>query len=176
MSNRLYIANLGMYNEGSINGEWFEFPVDMKQVTEVLSLKGDYEEYIILDSETIYPIEIHEYSNINSLNEKIAELEEIEGLSYLLELINNDPYGVNNWGAEAISVLNELDIEHDIVDDEWIDEQVKHIEGWTSVRVFLYNADATNDYHTIDGYGNVDVLKADEVKWLLNDYIKNLFN
>ena len=59
---RIYIANLGKYNEGELVGAWFTPPVDFEEVKERISLNDEYEEYAIHDYEL--PFEIDEYTPI----------------------------------------------------------------------------------------------------------------
>ena len=44
---RIYIANLGKYNEGELVGAWFTPPVDFEEVKERIGLNDEYEEYAI---------------------------------------------------------------------------------------------------------------------------------
>ena len=39
---RIYIANLGKYNEGELVGAWFTPPVDFEEVKERISLNDEY--------------------------------------------------------------------------------------------------------------------------------------
>lgn len=48
---RVYIANLGKYNEGELVGAWFTPPVDYDEMAERIGLNGNYEEYAIHDYE-----------------------------------------------------------------------------------------------------------------------------
>ena len=48
---RVFIANLGKYNEGELVGAWFEPPIDMDEVRERIGLNEQYEEYAIHDIE-----------------------------------------------------------------------------------------------------------------------------
>ena len=41
---RIYIANLGKYNEGELVGAWFTPPVDFEEVKERIGLNDEYEE------------------------------------------------------------------------------------------------------------------------------------
>ena len=65
---RVYIANLGKYNEGELVGDWFSFPIDEEDVTERIGLNSYYEEYAVHDTDN-FPIEIGEYISIEELNE-----------------------------------------------------------------------------------------------------------
>ena len=65
---RVYIANLGKYNEGELVGDWFSFPIDEEDVAERIGLNSYYEEYAVHDTDN-FPIEIGEYISIQELNE-----------------------------------------------------------------------------------------------------------
>ena len=80
---KIYIANLGKYNEGELVGKWVELPCE--NLGEVLKEIGvvdgtAYEEYAIHDYESdIEGLEIGEYDNIFSLNEIAEKLNELLG-------------------------------------------------------------------------------------------------
>ena len=63
---RVYIANLGKYNEGELVGAWFEPPVDYDEMAERIGLNDRYEEYAIHDYEL--PFAIDEYTPIEEVN------------------------------------------------------------------------------------------------------------
>ena len=81
---KIALTNLRKYNEGELVFEWVNLPCE--DFTEVLKRIGNPEEYFISDYECEIPhIEIHEYENLEELNE-IAE--ELEGLgSYELKAL-----------------------------------------------------------------------------------------
>ena len=62
---RIYIANLGKYNEGELVGAWFAPPVDFEEVKERIGLNDEYEDYAIHDYEL--PFEIDEYTPIEDV-------------------------------------------------------------------------------------------------------------
>jgi len=81
---RIYLTNLGKYNEGYLIGEWLELPATDKEIEDVLNRIGIseepdedgnyYEEYFITDYETdIDGLKIGEYDNLDDLN-KLAEV------------------------------------------------------------------------------------------------------
>lgn len=74
---KVYIANLGKYNEGELMGAWFSFPIDEEEVAEKIGLNAEYEEFAIHDYEAPFPID--EYSSIERLNHLYELLQEIEG-------------------------------------------------------------------------------------------------
>lgn len=83
MSTKVYITNLGKYNEGySVLdcGKWLQLPVDEDELTEALESidvrpDSEYEEFFITDSETDLPIQIDEFENIIELSEQVEEYE-----------------------------------------------------------------------------------------------------
>jgi len=71
---RVYVTNLGKYNEGELIGEWLELPATDEEIVRTqwaIQLDDEYEEYFITDDEDS-PIEIYEYSNLDYLN-RVAE-------------------------------------------------------------------------------------------------------
>lgn len=53
---RVYIANLGKYNEGELVGDWFSFPIDEEDVSERIGLNSYYEEYAVHDTDAGYSV------------------------------------------------------------------------------------------------------------------------
>lgn len=74
---RVYITNLGKYNEGERVGEWFTLPVAEEDVAARIDLDDEYEEYVIHDYEL--PFEIDEYISLEELNRLASLAEELEG-------------------------------------------------------------------------------------------------
>lgn len=72
---RIYIANLGKYNEGELVGAWFTPPVDFEEVKERIGLNDEYEEYAIHDYEL--PFEIDEYTPIEEVNRLCEMVEDL---------------------------------------------------------------------------------------------------
>ena len=69
---RVYVANLGKYNEGELVGVWFTSPIDYDEMTERIGLNEYYEEYAIHDYEL--PFEIDEYTSIEEVNRLILSI------------------------------------------------------------------------------------------------------
>ncbi|MYV16060.1 antirestriction protein ArdA [Furfurilactobacillus milii] len=63
---KVYLVNLGRYNENEPTGAWFTLPLDYDQVRETLKLDATHEEYAIHDYEL--PIKISEYESLERLN------------------------------------------------------------------------------------------------------------
>lgn len=99
---RVYIANLGKYNEGELVGAWFEPPIDFDEVKERIGLNDRYEEYAIHDYEL--PFDIGEYTSIEEVNRLCA-------------LVEDFPDYVQDNLKEIMCHYNSLDELADKVDD-----------------------------------------------------------
>lgn len=86
---KIFITNLGKYNEGLLVGEWLGLPATDEEITATLerigiSDKPDeygryYEEYFITDYESdIDGLKIGEYDNIEELNEIAEKIEDAD--------------------------------------------------------------------------------------------------
>lgn len=81
---KVYIANLGKYNEGELVGAWFTPPIDFEEMEERIGLNGEYEEYAIYDYEM--PFDISEYTSISDINRLCEMVMELEGSPIFDEL------------------------------------------------------------------------------------------
>lgn len=86
---KIYLTNLGKYNEGELIGEWIELPISESDLEEVktkigISNKPDangiiYEEWFITDYETdIHGLTVDEYDNLDELNELAETLDNLD--------------------------------------------------------------------------------------------------
>lgn len=86
---KIYLTNLGKYNEGFLIGEWVTLPIDEEELEEVLERIGineEYEETFITDYETdIDGVTVGEYDSIDDLNELSETLEGLD--KYDLEVV-----------------------------------------------------------------------------------------
>ncbi|MDR0797914.1 MAG: antirestriction protein ArdA [Nitrososphaerota archaeon] len=76
---RVYVANLGKYNEGEIVGGWLSLPVTHDEIKAFLKnqvgLNEQYEEYALHDYESDFSL--GEYENLYSLNVLAVVLEQM---------------------------------------------------------------------------------------------------
>lgn len=98
---RVYIANLGKYNEGYLVGDWFSFPLDGEEVAERIGLTMGYEEYAVHDTDN-FPVEVEEYTSIRELNhiyELVQQLPE--------EIVDNLNGFIRHYGSLEEVVNNQ---------------------------------------------------------------------
>lgn len=79
---RIYLTNLGKYNEGMLIGEWVDLPVSEEELEKVfkrIGINDEYEEYFITDYESdIDGLKVGEYENVDDLNELAEALEDLD--------------------------------------------------------------------------------------------------
>ena len=123
---KIFITNLGRYNEGYLVGKWVKLPVCEEVLDKVLKEIGIdeyYEEYFITDYENeIIGIGdvISEYSSVQALNELAQRLEDLsddeaDKLGAVLE------YEACRSVSDVLELLDELDsfdLLTDVNDDE----------------------------------------------------------
>lgn len=99
---RVYIANLGKYNEGELVGEWVKFPTTAEEMKEVFKRIGigqrddfgqPYEEWFITDYDCY----------VDGLYDKLGEYESLDELNYLaskLDEMSDSEYAQFQAGME----------------------------------------------------------------------------
>lgn len=87
---KIFLTNLGMYNEGILHGEWVELPCDdFTPIFDRLHICHDdvvytdnagnpYEEWFITDYESNIGLHINEYDNIDDLNDFAESIENLD--------------------------------------------------------------------------------------------------
>lgn len=105
---KVWVGNLGKYNEGNLVGRWIELPIDEDDLEKVLESIGidneEYEEIFIADYDLPFDSqELGEYTSIERLNEIAERYEDLS--EYEKEVFN-----------EISSDFN-LDEAFDIVED-----------------------------------------------------------
>lgn len=172
---RIYIANLGAYNNGELKGDWFDLPVDMEEVNETIFEPHELDEngqpmgdFAIHDYEL--PFEISEYESIDTLN-RIAE--ELEGVSGLEEIASGD-YEVEDVLNFASDTGMDSHVEN-VISAENMNDFVKSRmgddpSGWVGAKNLLSNIrDVDADYFLIDGYENVQDLESNHLESVVSD-------
>ena len=91
---RVFITNLGKYNEGKLIGKWLDLPCkDIESELASIGVSDEpdengnyYEEYFITDFENDYNYKVGEYDSLDNLNEIAEELENLD--DYDREVVN----------------------------------------------------------------------------------------
>jgi hypothetical protein len=136
MSIKIYITNLGKYNEGCLIGQWVKLPVSkdkLKDVLDEIGINDEYEEYFITDSETSLSgmkYVITEFSNIVALNELAELIEELseEDNNKLNAVLECDYCSSIEDVKKIISELDNFEEALDNLANEWLEESVYMIE------------------------------------------------
>jgi antirestriction protein len=101
---RVYVANLGKYNEGEIVGGWINLPVAHDEIKAFLKnqvgLNEQYEEYALHDCESNFSL--GEYENLYSLNVLAVVLEQMSETEKNIA----SAYCSANGLKDALSVAN----------------------------------------------------------------------
>ena len=126
MSIKIYITNLGKYNEGCLIGQWVKLPVSkdkLKDVLDEIGINDEYEEYFITDSETSLSgmkYVITEFSNIVALNELAELIEELseEDNNKLNAVLECDYCSSIEDVKKIISELDNFELLPEIIDNE----------------------------------------------------------
>lgn len=141
---KVFITNLGMYNEGVLCGEWIELPIEEEDLNEVFdkikichenedgetvnyydSVGNLYEEIFFTDFETdIDGLEIPEHISIEDLNEMAEDIDNLneEEQDILSGLLKEGGYSYE----DAISIIDnqQYNVYYDCFDMSDVAEQV----------------------------------------------------
>ena len=96
---KVYLTNLGKYNEGELCGKWCTLPMDEEQTAEALEQIGigpGYDEYFITDYESdVDGLRIGEYDNLEELDELAEELDALQDYEIgIVEALLSDGYDI----------------------------------------------------------------------------------
>ena len=123
---KIFITNLGRYNEGYLVGKWVKLPVCedvLDKVLKEIGIDEYYEEYFITDYENeIIGIGdvISEYSSVQALNELAQRLEELsdDEADKLGAVLEYEACRSVSDVLELLDKLDEFDLLTDVTDDE----------------------------------------------------------
>ena len=116
---RIYLTNLGRYNEGIFVGQWVTLPIDNEELEAIkqrIGINQYYEEMFITDYESdIDGVSVGEYDNIEELNELAEALENLDDIELdVITALLAEGYGIN----EAIEKKDDCYIWFDCDDME----------------------------------------------------------
>lgn len=153
---KVFITNLGKYNEGLLIGKWLELPATEKEIADVLekigiSDKPDedgnyYKEFFITDYETdVDGLRIGEYDNLKKLNE-LAEVMDgnEEAAAALIYYGYEDPEEIRDNLCDVTYITTAQGF-----------ESIDYAVGYTFAIEFgcLNIPDDLIDYFDFEGYG-----------------------
>lgn len=173
---KIYLTNLGKYNEGILLGEWVELPVSQEELTKVFDriqichdnidysdeCGNPYEEYFITDYETdIEGVEVGEYSNLDELNELAEQLEELEeDAQKAIQAMLLDSYSFNealekaNNGDYTIyyDCDNMTDVAYKVVENGcYLQNVPENVARYFDYEAFGRDLDIEGKFYNIDG-------------------------
>ena len=109
---KIFLTNLGKYNEGCLMGEWVKLPIPEDKLQgglDRIGISNQYGEYFITDYESSFPnLHISEYASIDQLNELAEQIASLTDYDYdklgsVLEAESNTSV------AEILEIIAELD-------------------------------------------------------------------
>lgn len=167
---KIYLTNLGKYNEGELVGEWVELPVSQEELQEVferIGINEEYEEYFITDYECdLY--EVGEYENIDKLNDiaqRIKELGEeesnvVKALIQKLDYTLNEAIDKVNSGDYRIysDCENMTDIAYQVVEEcEYLNNVPDNVARYFDYESFGRELGIIGNYMFLDGSEVIEI-------------------
>lgn len=162
MEFKIYLTNLGMYNNGELVGKWVNLPCDnLLEELESIGVKAgtEYEEFFITDYENDWGVQVGEYDDLDTLNDLAQKLADVEDkgdgnwLRAFLEAYSDDvEYALDNYEDSAF--YPEMSLEE--VAEELINECYEVPEGLENyIDYASYARDLGYDGYTETEYGTI---------------------
>ena len=123
---KIFLTNLGKYNEGCLMGEWVRLPIPEDKLEAVLhriGINDQYSEYFISDYESLFSnLYISEYASIAEVNELAERVEGLADHDYAkLAAVLECESGMSI--AEILAIIDELD-SFDLLEDISSEEEL----------------------------------------------------
>lgn len=146
---RIFLTNLGKYNEGELIGEWVDLPVDsFDDVLARIGINDIYEEYFITDYETNIPkLTIDEYENLDTLNDMASQLDDLDESQLLIMAARLD---IGESFEEAIAGCDDGSIYYDCYSDQDLGYELVDMLGGPEG----LSKDTLEMYFDYDGFGS----------------------
>ena len=130
---RIYLTNLGKYNEGELVGLWLKLPVTDEELQTVLtkiSIGEHYEETFITDYENDLGLKVDEHTSLSVLNEVAKCVDDLdpESLHLLQAVIELESPSIYDM-VEIIGSLGEYKLHADIKTNHDLGYYMVHESG-----------------------------------------------
>ena len=156
MEFRVFITNLGKYNEGELVGKWIDLPCDNieDELAEIgVETETQYEEYFITDYENNFGYEVGEYENLWELNDLAERLQQVDDLVWLTAYMDETGESLD----EAINNYEDNSLWYDgMTLKEVAEELVDETEDLSDFAKRYFDYDAFAHDLRIDGYVEYD--------------------
>ena len=160
MEIKVFVSNLGLYNDGIINGEWKSLPVkdvhrDILDKIIQKDEKGLYiNDFIISDYEA--PFEIDQYENLEALNNLAKALENYETIKNVYdELDDRDRF--------AFSEVYSFEDPEEFINNSFSSPYE------AAMAVGRWHVNLNDDYVYFNGYGNLETISEAEYLKKINE-------
>ena len=161
MEFKIYLTNLGMYNNGALVGKWVNLPCDnLLEELESIGVKAgtEYEEFFITDYENDWGVQVGEYDDLDTLNDLAQQLQDVEDkgdenwLRAFMEAYSDDlQYALDHY-EEGSCFYPEMNLEE--VAEELINECYDVPKGLENyIDYASYARDLSYDNYTETEYG-----------------------
>lgn len=167
---KIFLTNLGKYNEGHLIGEWVSLPIDddkLKKVKKRIGINKHYEEMFITDYECdIDGVKVNEFDNIEELNEMAETLEELDETDKeIIKVIMSRGYSIN----EAIDKKDDVMIFYDCYDMEDVaiqyceeceilDEMPEHLKSYFDFAAYGRDLEIEGEFIFTDNGNCIEIL------------------
>ena len=139
---RIYLTNLGKYNEGELIGLWLKLPYTDEELQAALKQIGigeQYEEYFITDYENDLGLKVDEYDSLSALNEVATCVESLNAdqLHLLQAVIELESVNVSDM-MNTIGGLDEYTLHPNIKTNHDLGHYMVHESGEYDLKTLGY--------------------------------------
>lgn len=169
---RIYLTNLGKYNEGQLIGEWVELPCtdeELEAAKERIGISEEpdengnyYEEWFITDYESdIEGVTVGEYDDLDKLNEFAEELDDLnidqqQALKAFLEDGSNFEEALEGVQSGNYRIYLGCDTMEDVAfevveENSYLDNVPENVARYFDYEAFGRDLDIEGKFYNIDG-------------------------
>ena len=181
---KIFVENLGAYNEGYSKGEWFQLPVDWKDVIHSIFSYNELDEngnpfgdFAILDYEL--PFHISVYEDVEQLNQ-IAEVLWNKVDNKVVKNILENKYSVH----DILTLAHSLELKESVKEIVSLDGLFNHIKtqfengsiynAKCSLEDISYHSLQEDEYFIIEDNGECTSINGENLSDILDDLFEEL--